>query len=236
MDKFAVILAAAGSSTRFADPFVKKVFTLLGNKPIWMYSAEVFAKRRDVEQLILVIHPDDKELFNEKFAGSAAMLGIQAVLGGKERADSVLNGLREVRPELSMVAVHDAARPCVSDIWIDAVFAAGQKFGAAILATPCHATVKKSNSAQQIEQTLPRENLWLAQTPQVFRTQLLLTAYQQHAQPSAATDEASLVEAMGHPVHLVESSPLNIKVTSKADLKFAEAALKVLPKKNVLNF
>jgi 2-C-methyl-D-erythritol 4-phosphate cytidylyltransferase len=234
--EFAVILAAAGKSSRFGDPFNKKVFANIGLKPLWMFAAETLSKRDDVGQLILLISPEDKDLFREKYAGNAAMLGFQTVIGGNERADSVLNGLREVREDLPFVAIHDAARPCLANAWLDAVFATAKRTGAAILATPCHSTLKRVDSQGKITETVSRESLWLAQTPQVFRTQLLRDAYQAHPQPSKATDEASIVEAFGHPVNVVEGSPLNIKVTTKADLKFAEQALKVLPKANPFPF
>lgn len=234
MSQFAVILAAAGMSQRFRDPYYKKVVVPLAGRPLWMYAAEAFSNRNDVAQILMVIAPDDREAFVEKFGGNLAMLGAQLVLGGSTRAQSVLNGLKEVRAEIPFVAIHDAARPCISEVWIDAVFAKAKADGAAILATPCNATIKRVDADLKIQATVPRERLWLAQTPQVFRTELLRAAYEKHPNPAQATDDASIVEAYGHPVHIVEGSPLNIKVTTKADMKFAELALKALPKKNPL--
>jgi 2-C-methyl-D-erythritol 4-phosphate cytidylyltransferase len=245
VSKFAVILAAAGKSTRFGDPFSNKVFVNLNDKPLWMYAAEKFSARNDVEQILIAISPDDKEQFNEKFAGNAAMLGIQAVLGGAERADSVRNALREVRAEIPYVAIHDAARPCIAEQWIDKVFAAAQKSKAAILATPCSSTLKRVDKDSRISETIPRERVWLAQTPQVFQCDLLREAYAVHPDASSATDEASLIEALPGEVKekfgcvgvtVVEGSPLNIKVTTKSDLKFASLAVKALPRPNPFPF
>lgn len=236
VSKFAVILAAAGASSRFGDPFQKKVFAQISGKPLWMYAAELFSGRSDVGQLILVIAEDDRELFNEKYSAHAALLGIQTVVGGANRAASVLNGLKAVQPEFRWVAVHDAARPCLSRSSVDAVFAAARESGAAILACPCHSTLKRVNNQKQIVETLPRGGLWLAQTPQCFETQLLLESYKKHPDPGSATDEASLVESLGHSVRIVEDSPLNIKVTTKSDLKFAEVALKSLPQAKAFPF
>lgn len=236
MSKFAVILAAAGSSSRFANPRQKKVYTLIGNKPMWMFAAEAFADHADVDQVIMVIAPDDKELFSEKHAASAAMLGIQIVLGGSQRADSVKNGLEAVREDIEYVAVHDAARPCIAKAWIDAVFAAAQKHAAAILATRCVSTLKRADAQNQVVETLSRDKIWLAQTPQAFKKSLLVQAYAKHPNASAATDEAGIVEASGHAIQLVEGSPLNIKVTTQADMKFAELALKALPKPKAFPF
>lgn len=236
LSQIGVVLAAAGKSSRFGDRHVKKVFATINNKPVWMYAAEVFSDRQDVKQIVLVISPDDKEFFNEKYAGNAAMLGVDVVLGGSERAESVLNGLRKLRPEIDLVAVHDAARPCITKDWITDVFDEAGRTGAAILATPCAATLKKVGANQRIEETVSRDRMWLAQTPQVFDKQVLLDAYEKHPAPSEATDEASIVEAAGKDVHVVAGSPLNIKITTKSDLRFAELALKALPKPNPFPF
>ncbi len=183
-------------------------------------------------QIILVIAPEDRELFADKFAANAAMLGIQVVAGGAERADSVLAGLKAVRDDLPFVAVHDAARPCVATPWIDDVFKATKETGAAILACPIHATVKRVDAKSNIKENHSSHGFWMAQTPQVFRTQLLREAYQQHPAPSQATDEASIVEHSGHPVKVVPCSLLNVMVTTKEDMRFAEMALKSLPRAN----
>lgn len=231
MSRFAVILAAAGKSSRFGHPQHKKVYAALAGKAMWTFAAEAFVQRADVAQVILVVAAEDREMFDEKFAALADSLGVQVVSGGDQRADSVLNGLQAVRPEIPLVAIHDAARPCIASPWIDAVFAAAEKTGAAILATPCSATLKRAGGDQNIEQTLPRDNVWLAQTPQVFRRQLLIDAYAAYAQnphAASATDDSAIVEASGASVQLIEGSPLNIKVTTQADLKFAELALRTL--------
>jgi 2-C-methyl-D-erythritol 4-phosphate cytidylyltransferase len=229
VSQFTVILAAAGKSSRFGDPLQKKVFSLLAGKPLWMYSAELFTGRSDVDEVILVIAPEDKDLFNEKFAGHAAMLGIRTVLGGAERAESVRNALETLGEDRPWVAIHDAARPCVSSHSVDAVFEAARQTGAAILAQACHSTVKRVDPSRIIIETVPRDQLWLAQTPQCFKTALLKQCYERHPQPQSVSDEAGLLEACGHPVTVVEGSPLNIKVTTKGDLRFAELALKALP-------
>lgn len=236
MSDFAVILAAAGQSSRYGDPFQKKVFASLAGKPMWMHSAELFSSRSDVGQLILVIAAEDRELFNEKFAGHAAMLGIETVVGGQQRSDSVRNALAAVKTSCRWVAVHDAARPCVPSGCIDSVFATARRTRAAILATACHSTVKRVDADQRIQETVPRSGLWLAQTPQCFETELLRKCYQEHHDPSSVTDESSLVEACGHQVSVVEGSPLNIKVTTKSDLKFAELAVKALPRNSAFPF
>ncbi len=233
MAKFAVILPAAGKSSRFRDKHYKKPFAVLDNRAVWLHCAEKFLNRDDVKQLLLIISPDDREEFNSKFAANVAILGIEVVEGGAERADSVANALARVKPDIDYVAVHDAARPCLANEWIDAVFAAGVKTDAAILAIPVSGTLKRVASDKTIEETISRERVWEAQTPQVFCRQLLLDAYAKRGD-TKSTDDAQLVEQLGHKVTVVPGSPINLKITTKEDLHLAAQALKALPKPKIL--
>ena len=232
MSTFAVILPAAGRSSRFRDQHYKKPFAPLDNKAVWLHSAEKFLGRDDVKQLIVVISPDDREAFNSKFAANVMILGIEVVEGGAQRFDSVAAALAKVKPDVDFVAVHDAARPCIANEWIDNVFSVAEKTGAAMLATPIAGTIKRVENGV-VKETVPRTNLWEAQTPQVFRRDLLVEAYGQRGdQP--ATDDAQLVERIGKPVTIVEGSPINMKITTKDDLRLAAQALKALPKPKLL--
>lgn len=233
MSTFAVILPAAGKSARFRDPHYKKPFAPLDNRAVWLHSAERFLNRDDVKQLLLVIAPEDREAFDMKFAANVTILGIEVVPGGAERADSVAAALARVQPTIDFVAVHDAARPCLANEWIDRVFGAAAKSGAAILAIPVKGTLKRVGPDRTIRETVAREQLWEAQTPQVFRRQLLLDAYARRGS-TPATDDAQLVEQLGQPVTIVDGSPINLKITTKEDLRLAEQALKALPKPKVL--
>ncbi|HTN74714.1 MAG TPA: 2-C-methyl-D-erythritol 4-phosphate cytidylyltransferase [Pirellulaceae bacterium] len=229
MPTFAVILPAAGQSSRFRDQHYKKPFIPLDGRAVWLHSAERFLNRKDVGQVIVVISPEDRTEFYEKFGPNVAILGVDVVEGGQERADSVQNALARVKPDCQYVAVHDAARPCLADEWIDRVFEAAIKSGAAILATPVVATLKRVAKDHTIEATVPRDQLWEAQTPQVFKRQLLLDAYAQRG-GVPATDEAFLVERLGQRVTVVQGSPINLKITTKEDLRLASHLIKALPK------
>jgi len=235
VSNFAVILPAAGKSSRFRDKHYKKPFVPLGGKPVWLYSVERFLARADVKQVILVISPEDRELFEQKFSANVMFLGIELVDGGAERADSIQNALARLKPEIDFVAVHDAARPCIADEWIARVFAAAEKSDAAILGVPVASTLKRVTvdgsveNGGTIEETVSRANLWEAQTPQVFRKTLLLEAYAKRA-GFQATDDAQLVERLGRKVVVVAGSPINMKITTQDDLRFAEQAIKALPK------
>jgi len=230
MAAFGVILAAAGRSSRFQDANYKKPFAPLAGRPVWLHAAEKFTDRDDVKQVVVVVAPEDREAFLEKFGANLAFMGISLAEGGGERIDSVRNGLAKLDPDLAMVAIHDAARPCLATEWIDRVFAAGLKTGAAILATPVVSTLKRVGPDHLISETIDRTGLWEAQTPQVFSRAILEQAFSAAAAGKPFTDEASLVEAAGHPVTVVPGSPINLKITSRADLRLAEQALKALPK------
>jgi 2-C-methyl-D-erythritol 4-phosphate cytidylyltransferase len=232
MPQFAVILPAAGRSTRFHDKNYKKPFAPLANRAVWLHSVERFLSRGDVKQVIVVISPEDREFFEFKFGANVAILGIKVVDGGAERADSIEKALAHVKPDIDLVAVHDAARPCLADEWVERVFAAAEKSGAAMLAIPVSGTLKRVGAGNVIEETVSREGLWEAQTPQVFRRDWLLEAYAKRA-GFQATDDAQLVERAGRKVTVVQGSPINLKITTREDLRLAEHALKALPKPTI---
>jgi len=229
MPKFAVILPAAGRSSRFKDKNYKKPFAPLANRAVWMHAAERFINRDDVLQTMIVISPEDREYFNFKFSSNVVILGVEVVLGGAQRADSVTNALARVKPEADFICVHDAVRPCMADAWVDRIFEAAAQSGAAMFAIPVTGTLKRVGPDQLIRETVSREGLWEAQTPQVFRRELLLEAYARR-DGFQATDDAQLVERLGHKVTVVTGSSLNLKITTQEDLRLAEQALKVLPK------
>ena len=231
MGKFAVILPAAGRSSRFGDPKEKKVYADLDGRAVWLRAAEPFVNRDDVGQILIVIAPEDRELFERRFRPNSACLGVKVGEGGAERADSVARALEAVDPSCDHVAIHDAARPCLTGDQVDAVFAAAIAHGAALLAVAVADTVKRVNADRFTVETLPRASLYLAQTPQVFRRDLIERAFAQRSRlGQAATDDAQLVEALGHPCAVVESSAMNLKITTTADLRLASAVLQALPR------
>lgn len=236
MSKFSVIMPAAGKSRRFKDKHYKKPFANLDGRAVWLHSAEKFLNRDEVIQLILIIAPEDRDAFEMKFSANVAILGIDLVEGGAERADSVEKALTHVKAEADFIAIHDAARPCIADEWIDTIFDAGVRSGAALPGISVAGTLKRADQvgdgSNLVAETVDRTSLWEAQTPQVFRRDWLLEAYGQR-DGFFATDDAQLVERAGHPVTLVEGSPLNRKITTRQDLKLAAQILKILPKPKV---
>jgi 2-C-methyl-D-erythritol 4-phosphate cytidylyltransferase len=233
MATFAVILPAAGKSTRFTSHKRKKPFIDLKGRPVWVRAAECFINRDDVRQLLLVVSREDMEWVKEKFRPNLAFMNVDLVEGGSERFQSVQNALARVKSDIEFVAIHDAARPLIVKEWVDTVFAEAEKSGAAIPAIPTSNTLKRVGPDRTILETVSREGLWQAQTPQVFRRQLLLEAFAKRGDV-AATDEAQLVENTGYPVSVVEGWPMNIKITTFADFKMAEALTDALPKPKLL--
>ena len=230
MPRIAVILPAAGKSSRFRDK-EKKVFANLDGRAVWLRCAELFITRDDVCQCVVVVAPEDRELFQRRYGANLAFMNIQLADGGRERFDSVANALALVKDEAEFVAIHDAARPCLTAELISAVFAQAAKTGAALLAVPVGDTIKRGDQQNRVQATVPRQGLWLAQTPQVFRRDWLVAAYAGRSSLKVpVTDDAQLIEAAGHPVHLVAGSTTNVKITTREDLALADAILKARPK------
>jgi len=233
MPKFAVIVPAAGKSERFGDG-QKKTFAKLEGRPMVLRTIEQFINRDDVCQTILAVAQEDMEQFKSKYGANLSFMGVSLVEGGARRCDTVANALARVSDDAGFVAVHDSARPCVTEAMIDAVFAEAVKTGAAILAAPLTGTIKRVSESMVIDETVPRESLYEAQTPQVFRKDLLVNAYQNLGERAEdVTDDAHLVQATGHPVSIVPCDMTNLKVTTKADVTLANAIIKARPAKAV---
>lgn len=226
MAKVSVIVPAAGAGKRFGAKH-NKIFQRIKGQPVFIRTLEAFTSRDDVCQIQLVVSAEDMPEMKERFAGNLGFMGVTICPGGAQRSDSVRNALARLSPEAELVCVHDAVRPCVSQLWIDAVFKEASRSGAAILAYPVHGTLKKVSPGHAIQETVSRADLWEAQTPQVFRRDILIRAYEQDC---PATDDASLVEAMGLSVSVVQGDPRNIKITTQGDLSLAEAVIDSLPK------
>jgi 2-C-methyl-D-erythritol 4-phosphate cytidylyltransferase len=224
--KVSVIIPAAGASKRFGGKN-KKIFEQIAGRPVFLRSVELFVNRDDVAEVLLVVAEEDLETMRRRYEANLGFMGVKLARGGSERTDSVRSALARVSPEAEFVCVHDAVRPCVSPLWIDEVFAAAERTGAAILAYPVHGTLKKVGPDKRIRQTVDRQGLWEAQTPQVFRKEVLMRAYEKAT--SSATDDAALVEALGQPVAAVRGDPRNVKITTRGDLALAAAVVNSLP-------
>ena len=230
MKKASVIICAAGSSTRFGGDR-KKPFVDISGRAAFIRSIEYFAERDDVCQVIAAISPEDEEIVKVKWGAALAFNGVKLCFGGAERFETVAKAMELVKDEAELIAVHDSVRCCLTKDWLDELFKTAGETGAAMLACPVVATLKKVAGGKIID-TLDRSNLYEAQTPQVFDAKLLKNAYAKldSLDKSKITDDAQLVEAMGQAVHIVETDHSNIKITRKTDVAIAEAIIKSRPK------
>lgn len=221
----AVILPAAGSGERFGGKR-NKLFASLAGKPLWFHAVSRLAARSEVGRIVMAIAEADHDAFTNEFESLVQQLRVELVRGGDQRTDSVKAGMEAVAGDDStqLIAIHDAARPLVSQADLSAVFAAAWDSGAAILATPVPGTLKRDLGGGQRTETVDRRELWIAQTPQVFRLGLLQEAFRKHNGRSA-TDDAQLIERIGHDVCLVPGRADNLKITYPEDLPIAEAIL-----------
>jgi 2-C-methyl-D-erythritol 4-phosphate cytidylyltransferase len=214
-----VILPAAGSGRRFGAP-ENKIFAPLAGRAVFLRTCELFAARDDVRQMLLVVSAEDRARVEGEYGEALGAWGVQVVTGGAMRTDSVRAALARVDAAADLVAIHDAVRPCVAGEHLDAVFALAGETGAAMLASPVHATLKRVDADGVITGTVSREGLWEAQTPQVFARALIVDAYAQARE--AFTDDAQLVEAMGRAVRVSPGDRRNVKITTPDDLALAE--------------
>jgi len=199
---------------------------LLEGSPILVHTLRKFLACPAVAEIIVPLRPEDLEWFGEQVRQEAPPKPVRLVTGGEYRQESVRNGLAAASPGLELVAVHDAVRPFVSVAQIEKVIAAAAETGAAVLAIPPVDTIKQVDRTR-IRATLPRDQVVLAQTPQVFRIDLLRRAYQQAEQDGfVATDEAGLVERLDVEVSVVLGSDRNIKITKPSDMALARLFLR----------
>lgn len=220
------IVLAAGRSTRMGGGPNKQFIELLG-KPLLAYSLAAFEECPGIDAVVLVRRPDCALQAEEVVRACGARKVRAFADGGAERQNSVWNGLERCDPQTEIVAVHDGARPLVTPELIAATVESARAHGTGIAATKIVDTIKEANPDRTVTRTIDRTKLWAVQTPQTVRFQLLRRAYSAVFEKKlVVTDEAAAVELLGQPVHLVETSFLNLKITTPTDLAMAEALLR----------
>ncbi len=221
------IIVAAGKSERMGVD-VDKAFLSLGTRPVLMYSLQAFEQCPLIDGVILVVRKDRLDAAR----GMIQMFGFskvrKVVAGGATRQLSVMIGLDELKDDVKIVAVHDGARPCVTPALIQETILSAKKQGTGVAAVKVTDTIKEVDRGSLVVRTVDRSKLWAVQTPQTFRVDWLNKAYANAKKKKlTVTDEASAVEALGEPVHLVPAPATNIKITTPADLALASIILKV---------
>ncbi|MGE5591611.1 MAG: 2-C-methyl-D-erythritol 4-phosphate cytidylyltransferase [Bacillota bacterium] len=221
----AAIIPAAGQGTRMGGGTAKQFLPLLG-KPMLAHTLAAFEAATSITQVVLVVGSDLLDACRREIVERYGFRKVHGIVpGGKERQDSVYSGLRSLGPGYDLVMVHDAARPLVTPEILDRAVAEARGKGAVVAAVPVKDTIKVVDAGAVVE-TPERDRLWAAQTPQVFPYALLLEAHQAALEDGfMGTDDAALVERLGRPVHIVEGSPENLKITTPEDLMLAEAIL-----------
>ncbi len=216
--KAAAIIVAGGSGKRFGSE-IPKQFLNIKNKPMFLWSAQTFASLKEFKQIIIAVPADMLAGLSKKYKN----LPFIFTAGGKERFDSVKNGLKVIEKSIDFIAIHDAARPLISPQDILAVLKNAVKSKAAIAAEKTKDTVKIVKNGK-ITATLDRSTLWNAQTPQIFAAKLLFKAYSKKIDKKT-TDDSQLIENLDVKVAVVESKFPNFKITEKQDFKVAEKYL-----------
>jgi 2-C-methyl-D-erythritol 4-phosphate cytidylyltransferase len=232
--KIAVILPAAGLGTRMGKSSAeksgtsRKQFMLLEGSPILIHTVRKFAASDRVTEILVAVRPEDRE-WVEQMVGREFDGKVRVVEGGDSRQESVQKALAALPPETDLVAVHDAVRPFIDLETIHKVFDEAAETGAAIVAVPAVDTVKQVTRGTEhvkVRSTIPREKLVMAQTPQVFRYELISRAFQQaRVDGFTGTDESSLVERLDIEVSVVPGSDRNIKITKPGDMDLAHLYL-----------
>lgn len=216
------LIVAAGKGLRMQSELPKQ-FLLLANQPLICHTLRVFDRCEAIDAMCLVVAESELAFCRQEILPSAGFeKQITLVAGGAQRYDSVYNGLQAMEADTEIVVIHDGVRPFVDPDHILACIVGARRVGACILALPARDTLKRADSANLIVETLERETVWLAQTPQAFQFSVIRQAHESARQAGClSTDDAGLVERLGKPVEIIEGSPLNIKITSPQDFKLA---------------
>jgi len=218
------IIVAAGQGSRMKGTMRKQYLDLSG-RPVLAHSIMTFASCSLVDEILLVIPKEDVEYCQKRILSLLDLKNhINLVHGGDKRQDSVYNGLKAITKNTDTVVIHDGVRPFIHHKDLKECILVSKKYGACILGTPASDTLKRVDKSEIIETTLSRENVWLAQTPQAFKYDLILKAHEAAQRDGyVGTDDASLVERMGDDVKIINSGRFNIKITKKGDLAIAKA-------------
>ena len=222
----AAVFPAAGSSTRMGGGFNKNFLELAG-EPILIRTLKTFSQVRRVKFLIVIVAAHEVETVEKLLSAEKNLKPWRVTIGGSERQFSIANGLKLLPDDAEIILVHDAARPLISLRTIDEVIDAAEKFGGAIAAVPAKDTIKIIDAENFVRYTPPRKEMSVVQTPQGFKREILLRAYEKAAEEKfLGTDDSSLVERLGVRIKIVTSSYDNIKITTPEDIHIAETILR----------
>jgi 2-C-methyl-D-erythritol 4-phosphate cytidylyltransferase len=220
------IIVAAGKGQRMHTG-IRKQYLPIAGRTVLGHTLNKIDACEDIDSIYLVVPEEDFAYCRKKVLSPANLRKpAHLVAGGKQRQNSVYNGLEALEQKRGLVVVHDGVRPLIEPQQISSCIAVAQDNGACILGIPAFDTIKRVDDANTIETTINRECLWLAQTPQVFRYNILHRAHRKAITDGyAGTDDALLVERIGYRVKIISGSKTNLKITTTEDLAIAEALL-----------
>ncbi|CED95049.1 MULTISPECIES: 2-C-methyl-D-erythritol 4-phosphate cytidylyltransferase [Romboutsia] len=222
-----VVIVAAGTGSRM-NMGINKQFIKLEGKEIIAYTIEKFYNNSNIEDIVVVVKEDESDFFKKEILDKYNFKNIKIAYGGKERQDSVYNGLKLLDKKCHVVLIHDGARPFVSDKIIDNCIEEAKNHKAVVVGVPVKDTIKVIDKDKYIVDTPNRSVLWAVQTPQTFDYNILIDSYKDAFKNGFyGTDDAMLVERIGYKVKMVEGSYNNIKITTQEDLNIGSQILSV---------
>ena len=222
-----VVIVAAGTGSRM-NMGINKQFIKLEGKEIIAYTIEKFYNNSNIEDIVVVVKEDESEFFKKEILDKYNFKNVKIAYGGKERQDSVYNGLKLLDEKCDVVLIHDGARPFVSDKIIDKSIEEAKEHKAIVVGVPVKDTIKVIDNDKNIVDTPNRSVLWAVQTPQTFDYNILIDAYKDAFKNKFyGTDDAMLVERIGYKVKMIEGSYNNIKITTQEDLNIGSQILRV---------
>ena len=222
-----VVIVAAGTGSRM-NMGINKQFIKLEGKEIIAYTIEKFYNNSNIEDIVVVVKEDESEFFKKEILDKYNFKNVKIAYGGKERQDSVYNGLKLLDEKCDVVLIHDGARPFVSDKIIDKSIEEAKEHKAIVVGVPVKDTIKVIDNDKNIVDTPNRSVLWAVQTPQTFDYNILIDAYKDAFKNKFyGTDDAMLVERIGYKVKMLEGSYKNIKITTQEDLNIGSQILRV---------
>ena len=222
-----VVIVAAGTGSRM-NMGINKQFIKLEGKEIIAYTIEKFYNNSNIEDIVVVVKEDESEFFKTEILDKYNFKNVKIAYGGKERQDSVYNGLKLLDEKCDVVLIHDGARPFVSDKIIDKSIEEAKEHKAIVVGVPVKDTIKVIDNDKNIVDTPNRSVLWAVQTPQTFDYNILIDAYKDAFKNKFyGTDDAMLVERIGYKVKMLEGSYNNIKITTQEDLNIGSQILRV---------
>lgn len=224
----AIVLAAGKGSRMKAG--INKQFLQLGNRPVLAYALQNFQDCDAVEEIIVMTAAEEIEYVQSEIVQKYGFSKVRKIIaGGAERQQSAYKGIMAAHQDSEIILLHDGARPFVTRQTILACINQAREYGAVSAGMPSKDTIKLVNKEHIVTATPPRDGVWITQTPQAFQREVIIKAHQiAAAEALIATDDAMLVEAMGHPVKMVAGAYENMKITTPEDIALAEQLLKII--------